>query len=209
MVEIIRNADDDQVAAWLHHRLAAAEQAAPADARVSLCLPGGSTPRPVLQALAGMPLDWSRVAIWPGDDRCVPVDHPASNAGMIAAALGKVGADIVPLAEDAVPPRFALTWLGMGDDGHVASLFPETDPQADDPQAIRRITPDPLPPHAPFDRITLTLPALLATGEVLFVIRGEQKLALFEAAVAGEIDLPVARLLRSAEAQGIPVTCFA
>ena len=81
--------------------------------------------------------------------------------------------------------------------------------QPDDRLAIRRITPDPLPPHAPFDRITLTLPALLATGEVLFVIRGEQKLALFQAALAGEIDLPVTRLLRSAEAQGIPVTCFA
>jgi len=209
MVEIIRNAHDDRVAAWLYHRLVAAEQAAPADARVPLCLPGGSTPRPVLEALAGAPLDWRRFAIWPGDDRCVPVDHPASNAGMIGTALGIVGAEVIPLTKDATPPRFALTWLGMGDDGHVASLFPETDPQADDPQAIRRITPDPLPPHAPFDRITLTLPTLLATGEVMFVIRGEQKLALFQAALAGEIDLPVTRLLRSAEAQNIPVTCFA
>lgn len=209
MVEIIRHATDDQVAAWLYHRLAAAVGAASNDERIPLCLPGGSTPRPVLEALAGAPLDWRRFAIWPGDDRCVPTDHPASNAGMIATALGIVGAEVVPLAQDATPPRFALTWLGMGDDGHVASLFPETDPQADDPQPIRRITPDPLPPHAPFDRITLTLPALLATGEVLFVIRGEQKLALFEGALAGEIDLPVTRLLRSAEAQGIPVTCFA
>ena len=93
----------------------------------------------------------------------------------------------------------------MGEDGHVASLFPNTDPSAEDPQAIRRLTPDPLPPEAPFDRVTLTLPALLASDTLLFVIRGAAKRALFEAAIRGEHDLPVARLLGAARQ---PVTCF-
>jgi 6-phosphogluconolactonase len=92
----------------------------------------------------------------------------------------------------------------MGADGHVASLFPNTDPRADDPAQIRMITPDPLPPEAPFDRISLTIPALLDSDELLFVIR-EDRRALFEAAARGENDLPIARLLGAARQ---PVTCF-
>jgi 6-phosphogluconolactonase len=102
-------------------------------------------------------------------------------------------------------PRFALAWLGMGADGHVASLFPNTDPRVDDPLKVRMLTPDPLPPEAPFDRVTLTLPALLDADALLFVIRGAAKRALFEAAVRGENDLPIARLLGAARQ---PVTCF-
>jgi len=94
----------------------------------------------------------------------------------------------------------------MGEDGHVASLFPNTDPRVHDAQAIRRLTPDPLPPEAPYDRVTLTLPALLASDQLLFVIRGEAKRRVFEDAVAGRTDLPVARLLAAARQ---PTTCFA
>ena len=100
---------------------------------------------------------------------------------------------------------FALTWLGMGGDGHIASLFPNTDPRADAPQPVLRLTPDPLPPEAPFDRLSLTIPALLDSDAVLFVIRGDDKRALFEAALRGEHDLPVARLLKAAHQA---VTCF-
>jgi 6-phosphogluconolactonase len=93
----------------------------------------------------------------------------------------------------------------MGGDGHIASLFPNTDPRADDPKRVRRLTPDPLPPEAPFDRLSLTIPALLDSDELLFVIRGAEKRAVFEAAAAGTNDLPVARLLAAARQ---PVTCF-
>ena len=112
---------------------------------------------------------------------------------------------MVSLEEDSVLPRFALAWLGMGADGHIASLFPGSDPRAVDPRPVRRITPDPLPPEAPFDRLTMTIPALLASEEIVFVVRGREKAALFEAAVRGENDLPVARLLAAARQ---PVTCF-
>jgi 6-phosphogluconolactonase len=135
----------------------------------------------------------------------VPEDHPASNVGRIRAALGPLGARIHPLTEDAAPPHFALAWLGMGTDGHIASLFPNTDPRADDPARVRRLVPDPLPPEAPFARLSLTIPALLGSDALLFVIRGQEKRALFEAAQRGEHDLPIARLLRAARQ---PVTCF-
>ena len=165
----------------------------------------GSTPFPILADLHGSALDWARITVWPGDDRIVPEDHPASNVGKIRAALEPLGASVIALTEQAYPPHFALTWLGMGGDGHVASLFPNTDPQPDDPQRVRRLTPDPLPPEAPFDRISLTLPALLDSDCLLFVIRGAAKAALFGAAQRGDNDLPVARLLRAAHQ---PVTCF-
>ncbi len=109
------------------------------------------------------------------------------------------------LNEAAEPPHFALVWLGMGEDGHIASLFPNTDPRTDESMKVRRLTPDPLPPEAPFDRVTLTMPALLDSDELVFVIRGEKKRALFRAAMRGENDLPIARLLSAATQ---PVTCF-
>ena len=203
-IEIVAGASDTEIATWLFERLEAALTLTPGD--IAISVPGGSTPFPILAELARAPLDWKRIAIWPGDDRVVEEDHPASNVGRIRALLEPVGARIVPLGEHAVPPHFALVWLGMGGDGHVASLFPNTDPRADDPLPLRRLTPDPVPPEAPFDRLSLTIPALLDSDELVFVIRGADKRAVFDAALTGESDLPVARLLAAA-AQ--PVTCFA
>lgn len=202
-IEIIAGASDTDIASWLLERLESALTLDPGE--IALSIPGGSTPFPILAELVKAPLDWARIAVWPGDDRIVEESHPASNVGRIRALLEPVGARIVPLAEGARPPHFALVWLGMGEDGHVASLFPNTDPRADDPRRLRRITPDPLPPEAPFDRISLTIPALLDSDELLFVIRGADKRAVFDAAAAGASDLPVARLLAAARQ---PVTCF-
>ena len=201
--EFIADATDAEIAAWVEARLQAA--LGESDGDIAIAVPGGSTPFPILSQLRHAPLDWKRIVVWPGDDRVVPEDHPASNAGRIRELLEPAGARLVPLSEDLRPPRFALAWMGMGADGHIASLFPNTDPRADDPQAVRRLTPDPLPPEAPFDRISLTIPSLLDSNALVFVIRGDEKRAVFEAALRGENDLPVARLLAAA-AQ--PVTCF-
>lgn len=201
--QIIDDASDGEIARWIEARLA--EALAATDGPVAITVPGGSTPFPILAELAKAPLNWQRIAIWPGDDRIVPESHEASNIGRIRALLAPAGAQIVPLTEAAHPPHFALAWLGMGGDGHIASLFPNTDPRADDPQAIRRLTPNPLPPEAPFDRLSLTIPALLNSDTLLFVIRGAEKRALFEEAAAGGNDLPVARLLTAARQD---VTCF-
>ena len=202
-VTIIEGASDTDIAAWLAERL---DQAlGEATGEIAITIPGGSTPFPILAVLADSKLDWSRIAVWPGDDRIVAEDHPASNVGRIRAALEPLGARVVALTEDAVPPHFALTWLGMGGDGHIASLFPNTDPQVDDPQTLRRLVPDPLPPEAPFARLSLTIPALLNSDALLFVMRGADKRAVFDAALRGEHDLPVARLLGAAHQ---PVTCF-
>ncbi len=200
---IEEGADDTRIAAWLEGRLKHALNAS--DGSIAITMPGGSTPFPILEILARCSLDWSRISVWPGDDRVVAEDHPASNTGKIRALLEPVGASVAALTVTAKIPHFAIAWLGMGADGHIASLFPNTDPQPDDPQAVRLLTPDPLPPEAPFDRITLTIPSLLNSDELLFAIRGDEKRAVFGAAVKGESDLPVTRLLGAACQ---PITCF-
>ena len=187
-LEMIEDARDDAIAAWFAGRLRAALAQSP---EIAVTVPGGSTPFPIFDLLAKEDLPWQRISVWPGDDRIVEEDHPASNVGKIRARLEPAGARIVPLTE--------------GGDGHIASLFPNTDPQADDPHPVRRLTPDPLPPEAPFDRLSLTIPSLTDSDEIMFVIRGADKRAVFDAAVQGENDLPIARLLKAARHK---VTCF-
>ena len=172
---------------------------------VTITVPGGSTPFPIIERLLTRDLDWGRLVVWPNDDRVVPEEHAASNTGKLRALFSPVGAEVVTLTIMEQVPPFALAWLGMGADGHIASLFPNTDPQVEETRRILRLTPDPLPPEAPFDRISLTLPALLDSGEMLFVARGSEKRRVLDEAIAGHHDLPVARLLGAARQ---PVTCF-
>ncbi len=208
-ITLVPDATDTAIADWVEAQLRTA--LAQTDGTVALALPGGATPFPILALLTARDIEWDRVVVFPTDDRLVPQDHPASNTGKLRALLEPLGADVCGLEgvrltdRGASLPWFTLVWLGMGADGHVASLFPNTDPAPDDSKWVRRLTPDPLPPEAPFDRITLTIPALIYSGEVMFVIRGEDKRAVFEAAMRGEHDLPVARLLAACDA---PVTCF-
>lgn len=202
-VTIIKGADDGAIAEWLVKRLGEAMDMR--NGPVTITVPGGSTPFPIIAEMLTHPLDWSRLVVWPNDDRIVPEDHPASNTGKLRTLFEAAGAEVVTLTEMEAVPHFDLTWLGMGADGHIASLFPNTDPQLDEPRSMLRLTPDPLPPEAPFDRISLTLPALLDSDAIVFVIRGDDKKVVFDQALGGKHDLPVARLLAGATQ---PVACF-
>ena len=201
---INETAEPSAIADWLEARLAKA--LANTDGPVPIAVPGGSTPFPIMEELVRRSLDWQRIVVWPGDDRIVPEDHAASNTGKLRALFEPAGAEVAALTVMEKIPHFALCWLGMGGDGHIASLFPNTDPQVDAPQKIVRLTPDPLPPEAPFDRISLTIPALLDSDDILFTLGGNaDKARIFDAAAKGENDLPVARLLGAATQD---VTCF-
>lgn len=164
---------------------------------LTLALPGGSTPAPIL-AMART-ADWSRADVWPTDERILPPgappDHPASNAAMLARALAGTGARVVPLEAGAVPPGFNLVWVGMGTDGHVASIFPGMVLSDDAMPGVVAVRPDPLPPEAPFARLTLTMASLSLAPAVWVVARGEPKRAVL---AQGDPALPVHRLLARA-----------
>lgn len=170
-----------------------------------IAVPGGSTPAAVFARLAAEQLDWRGTTVTLTDDRQVAEDHPASNFGALKRALGATGATIEPLAEQAHPQPFDLVWLGMGADGHVASLFPHM-AAADVPHpAVIATVPEPLPPEAPFARLSLNLPALTAAKEVIVVVTGAAKRLVIARAIAGEGNEPIRQVLSSARG---PVTIY-
>jgi 6-phosphogluconolactonase len=183
----------------------ARELARPGTKRIAL--PGGSTPIRVFALLAERGLDWGGATLVLTDDRQVPSQHSASNLGKLQAALGATGARIAPLSEGEAVDPFDLVWLGMGEDGHIASLFPRMSASgADDGARVIATVPDPLPPEAPFPRLSLNLQALVRTGEIIVVVTGEAKRTLLMRVIGGEAeDLPVAKLLRAAQC---PVTIY-
>jgi 6-phosphogluconolactonase len=173
--------------------------------RKRIAMAGGSTPGKVLEMLSGRSLDWTGTTVVPTDDRQVPHDHPASNFGKLKSALGSSGAEILPLIEGDRPDPFDLVWLGMGEDGHVASLFPHMIAEVRPGPAVIATTPIPLPPEAPFPRLSLNGRALAATAETIVVVTGQAKRAVLEAALGGDERYPISDVVRGAIA---PVTIY-
>ncbi len=170
-----------------------------------LAFTGGTTPLKVFALLEQQDLDWLGVTIALTDDRRVPDDHPASNFGKLHAALAGTGAVFERLEEGAVVEPFDLVWLGMGEDGHVASLFPHMQALVRPGPSVIATTPIPLPPEAPFDRLTLNKRALKASAEIILVVTGTSKKALIEKVLSGSDAYPVSDFLRGL---GPPVTIY-
>lgn len=177
----------------------------------SLALSGGDTARACYAALAGLDdLDWAGTDVVLGDERWVPVDHPDSNEGMARAVLlDPVGASRVHSArgagatiEEAAAAYAAtvaeagplgLVHLGLGEDGHTASLFPGS-AALEETERLVVVTGDDAHPHP---RLTLTYPAIAQAALAVFTVRGEAKRQAFGRVRDGE-DLPAARV-RAAE----------
>ncbi|MBU3078545.1 6-phosphogluconolactonase [Sphingomonas quercus] len=198
-------------------------QAIEAHGRALVAVPGGKTPQPIFKALARQKLDWAKVTFIPTDDRLVAAGDPLSNVAMIRELLGPTGATIVPLAEGvslddrhaaarAADARLAeldwpldLAWLGIGADGHTASIFPGPDYESalDAPRGrhVVGVLPDPLPREAPVARLTLTRATLSTARSLLITFSGEEKKAVLERAIAdGPMSrLPIGRVLAEFE----------
>lgn len=164
-----------------------------------IALSGGSTPPRVFQELANLGVRWNGAWVCPTDERQVDPHHPASNVGMLRAQIGNQGANIAALKAGARPAPFDLVWVGMGDDGHIASLFPNmTTGENHSFPCVLEVVPIPLPIEAPFARLTLNLAALVATKQILLVVSGDAKRRLINRVLVDRPDLPVTRLLRAA-----------
>ncbi|MEL6870795.1 MAG: 6-phosphogluconolactonase [Pseudomonadota bacterium] len=197
------------------------------DARglATLVLSGGSSPLATLNALATRELDWSKVTVLASDERWVDEQDPASNAAMIRRELLRERAEqarLVSLYEpnvaapdalaainarvDALPMPFDYVLLGMGDDGHTASLFPD-DPDIAAALVSRQACVLASPPSQPLLRISLTPNALLNARSLGLLFFGQSKADVFaQASLDGDLsEFPVRAVLRQ---EIVPVTTF-
>jgi 6-phosphogluconolactonase len=230
-VEVV---DDEAALAEAAARAAIAGIGAAVDAydACTWVLTGGGTPQAAYRRLARHDLrhgvEWDRVRVAIGDERCVPPRHPDSNWGQAAAALldhvpvpdghllrihGEAPAEHAANEYEAMlrklpaartgAPRLELVWLGVGPDGHCLSLFPGR-PELD--RRDRLVVAVHGAPKPPPDRVTLTLAALAGVERLTVIAGGEAKAAVIAKARAGDDSLPVARAVASVEQAGGEVT---
>ena len=188
--------------------------------RATLAVSGGKSPIAFFQALSRQDLDWARVNITPVDERMVPTHHADSNTGLVRQHLLQhraAAAQWLPMIDDAASEgslktpadavAFALRHyvqpdvlvLGMGGDGHTASIFPQAPQFAD---TVRPDYPQPLlhtsPITAPHERISMTLAAIVATPHVYLAIAGADKRRVYDAAAQAQTaQYPISYVLHS------------
>ena len=176
------------------------------EAPTSLALSGGSTARASYELFAAADVDWSEVDVFFGDERWVPVDDPESNEGTARHAFidqvhpravfsMRNAGDTIEEAADAYDRLLRehgpldLVHLGLGPDGHTASLFPGS-PALEERERLVVATGDDLHPHP---RLTLTFPALAQSRLAILTVAGEGKREALQRVKAGD-DLPAARV---------------
>lgn len=213
-IRICRDADEVSHIAAEHLARKAAESIA-SRGRFSVALSGGSTPRRLYEVLSRPPyaagVDWEHVHLYWGDERCVPFDHPDSNYQMVRLTL-LAGISIpvgnvhpiqcagspkraAQLYEDEIAshigevPRFDLVLLGLGLDGHTASLFPGTPAVG---EQRRRVVAVHVPKLQTW-RVSFTLPMLNDAWGVLFLVTGGEKARVL-AKVLADDDCPASRV---------------
>lgn len=187
-----------------------------------IALPGGKTPLPIYERLAAAKLDWKRVTILPTDDRLVPMGDALSNITAIGKVFVPKGARVFPITSEKADDYKAagraadarlqdLHWpldlclLGVGGDGHTASIFPgaDLDEALNGPKERRAlgVMPDPLPPEAPVARVTLSCSAIASARALMIAVTGQAKRDVIEAAIeqgAGS-PYPIGRVLAEVE----------
>jgi len=200
-------------------RAAAEELVGAARAGGHLALSGGSTPKRAYELAAELEPDWSAATVWWGDERCVPPDDARSNYRLAREALldrltqhpAVRRIEVEHGCEEAADlydrqlggQTLDLVLLGLGPDGHTASLFPDSPALA---ELGRRVVAGPpgLPPYV--DRVTLTISALRAARRIVYLVTGREKAEVAERAFAGPPDPQTpASLVRSDRGETIAI----
>lgn len=198
------------------------ESAIDARGAAVIALAGGKTPIPVYEKLASAKLEWKRVTIVPADERIVPLGDPLSNVTVLAEYFLPKGARVIPIVPTANADYKAagrsadalmrdlhwpldLCFLGVGSDGHAASIFagPDFDEAISGPKERRAlgVMPETMPIDAPVPRVTLSLASITAARALLIAVRGDAKRAVIETAIrqGGASPYPVGRILAAAD----------
>lgn len=180
----------------------AAQAALETRGQFHIAVPGGSVAALIFPSFAEAALDWSRVHVWWVDERVVPQNHPDSNFRLAQELwLSRVPARTHPFHsaseyEAQLPRPLDVALLGVGPDGHVASLFPGHPGLDETGKRAFAVDDAPKPPPK---RLTLSLPELCAAREVWVVATGNTKAQMMMKALKPESLLPVARVMREAE----------
>lgn len=198
------------------------ESALDARGEALIALPGSTVAPPIYDRLAKLKLNWKKVTIIPTDERMVPLTDPMSNVALLARHFMQLGARVIPILSESAgdyktagsaanarlcdmkwPPD--LVWLGVGKDGHVASLFagPDLAEAIEAPESRRAIgiRPDPMPENAAVDRVSLTRSAILSARTLLIVGAGKEKRKVLETALkqGAKSPTPIGQVLADCE----------
>ena len=171
--------------------------------RVALALSGGRTPWPILRRLATADLDWNRIDVYQVDERVADRGDSARNlTGLEAALLEHVPASVFPMPVEetnlalaaeryaaSLPPRFDLVHLGLGGDGHTASLIPG-DPVLDVVDRGVALT----APYRGYRRMTLTFPTIARADSLVWIVAGADKAEMCRRLIAADASIPAGRL---------------
>ncbi|MGB5626164.1 MAG: 6-phosphogluconolactonase [Woeseiaceae bacterium] len=191
--------------------------------QASIIVSGGTSPRDCMAALARTPLDWQRVQVALSDERWVPPDHEDSNEKLVRESLlvdEAASAQLLPVYADGVSPEerceilqnplpvlpFACSLIGIGTDGHFASLFPDAEQLALGLDVeCGRLYISVTTAASPYVRISMTLAGISRSDEIVLLFFGDEKLEVYKQAVASSNGDPLSRLLRQKRA---PVRLF-
>lgn len=206
---------DDFAADFLYKTLKKIENNV--DGKINIALSGGTTPLPVLEILKLQKINWQRYNFFMVDERCVSIEAGSSNFGNIykvffryisskyfsmveknssfteSVEIYKTNINKHVIKKSGAFAQFDLILLGMGDDGHTASLFPETEGLSEENEMviINKI------PQLNVDRITLTYPAILSASEIVVVAKGKSKEKIIEEIYAGTLKgYPMEKIAR-------------
>lgn len=186
--------------------------------RASMVVSGGTSPQQCLAALGGKPLDWQRVQIALSDERWLPPDHEDSNEKMVREFLlieKAASADLLSVYAEGVTPEerceelqdplpelpFSCSLIGIGADGHFASLFPDAEEleaglDVDSGRLYLPVTTI----ASPYPRISMTLAGISRSDEIILLFFGDEKLNVYEQAKSSADSFPLSRLLRQKRA---------